>query len=104
MSSVSEAERLDLLCARFGPALERLWFVRDQPTVRMVTPVTDREMSSRFDDAELLLALVGSWNATEPAAERVTPELNDALVDREKRLGLERLTVLIRRRNDRLRA
>jgi hypothetical protein len=103
MSIASEAEQLDLLCARFGPALERLWFVRDQPTVRMVTPVTDREMTSRFDDAELLLALVGSWNATEPAAD-VPPELNDALVDREKRLGLERLTVLIRRRNDRLRA
>jgi|SRR4051812_16346617 hypothetical protein len=103
MSIASEAERLDLLCARFGPALERLWIVRDQPTVRMVTPVTDHEMSSRFDDAELLLALVGSWNATEPAAD-VPPELHDALVDREKRLGLERLTVLIRRRNDRLRA
>jgi hypothetical protein len=103
MSVASEAERLDGLCARFGPALEHLWSVRDQPTVRMVTPVTDQEMRSRFDDSEVLLALVGSWNATDPP-ENVPAELDVALADREKRLDLERLTVFIRRRNDRQRS
>jgi hypothetical protein len=103
MSVASQAERLDQLCARFGPALEHLWSVRDQPTVRMVSPVTDQEMSFRFEDSEPLLALVGSWNASDPAG-NVPPELDDALADRDKRLDLERLTVLVRRRNDRLRS
>jgi hypothetical protein len=98
MTMPSDDEVLDELCARFGPPLEYLWSVRKQPTVRMVDSVTNEEMRRRFERAQPLLALVGAWKADKE--QRLSPSLDRALDDREDRLDLERLTVLIRRRND----
>jgi hypothetical protein len=47
-----------------------------------------------------VLELVRNWDSTREAGGGVPPELDEALADRETRLDLERLTVLIRRRND----
>jgi hypothetical protein len=98
MSVESKSERLDALCALAGPPLERLWHAGEQPILRMVTSVTDDEMQSRFAGSERLLGLVRSWDRS--ATPGVTPEIDAALADRETRVDFERLTVLIRRRND----
>jgi hypothetical protein len=58
-------------------------------------------MRSRFEDSERLLELVERWDADGGAAAQVPAELDLGLADRETRLDLERLTVMIRRRNDR---
>ena len=100
METMSDAQRLDELCARYGLPLEHLWAIRDQPIVRMLSPVTDAAMRERFDAVAPVLELVRSWDSTREAGGGVPAELDRALADRETRLGLERLTVLIRRRND----
>ncbi len=97
----SDEELLDQFCARFGSPLEHLWSVRKQPTVRMVDPVADAEMRARFDESEQLLELVERWDAEGGDVRQLPAELDRALTDRETRLHLERLTVMIRRRNDR---
>jgi hypothetical protein len=100
MDTMSDAQRLDQLCAKYGLPLEHLWAVRDQPIVRMLSPVNDTAMQERFDAAGPVLELVRNWDSTREAGGGVPPELDEALADRERRLDLERLTVLIRRRND----
>jgi len=100
----SDVDRLDQLCARFGLPLEHLWSIRKQPTVRMVDTVTDGAMRSRFEESEQLLLLLERWDAAGGAAGPLPVELDRQLADRETRLALERLTVMIRRRNDRHRA
>ena len=97
----SDEERLDEFCARFGLPLERLWSIREQPTIRMVDSVTDAAMRVRFEDSERLLQLVESWDAGGGDARQLPAEVDRGLADRETRLDLERLTVMIRRRNDR---
>ena len=97
----SDVERLDQLCARFGLPLEHLWSIRKQPTVRMVDVVTDGAMRGRFEQLEQLLVLLERWDAGGGDAGQLPPEVDRELADRETRLALERLTVMIRRRNDR---
>ena len=97
----SDEQRLDQFSVRFGLPLEHLWSIRDQPTIRMVDPVTDAAMRSRFEESEQLLELVERWDADGGAALQLPAALDRALADRETRLALERLTVMIRRRNDR---
>ena len=99
----SDEQGLDQLCARFGLPLEHLWAIRRQPTVRMVDTATDDAMRDRFDDSQQLLEVVERWDAKGGEARQLPPELDRALADREVRLHLERLTVMIRRRNDRYR-
>jgi hypothetical protein len=99
----SDEERLDQLCARFGLPLEHLWSIREQPTIRMVDPVTDATMRSRFEASEQLLELVEGWDHRGGDAGELPAEVDRGLADRETRLDLERLTVMIRRRNDRRR-
>jgi hypothetical protein len=94
----SDVDRLDEFCARFGLPLEHLWSIRKQPTVRMVDTVTDRTMRSRFEESEQLLVLLERWDAD---GGPVPDELDRGIADQETRLALERLTVMIRRRNDR---
>lgn len=97
----SNEERLDQLCDRFGLPLEHLWSIRRQPTVRMVDLVSDTAMRTRFEESEPQLELVKSWDADGGGARQLPADLDRALEDRETRLALERLTVMIRRRNDR---
>jgi len=97
----SNEERLDQLCDRFGLPLEHLWSIRQQPTVRMVDLVSDTAMCTRFEESEQQLELVKSWDADGGGASQLPADLDRALADRETRLALERLTVMIRRRNDR---
>jgi hypothetical protein len=97
----SDEERLDQFCARFGLPLEHLWSIRKQPTIRMVDAVSDAAMRSRFEESEELLELVERWDARGCDARQLPAALDDGLADRDTRLDLERLTVLIRRRNDR---
>jgi hypothetical protein len=101
MIGESDEERLDEFCARFGLPLEHLWSIREQPTIRMVDSVTDAAMRVRFEESERLLQLVESWDARGGDARQFPAEVDRALADRETRLDLERLTVMIRRRNDR---
>jgi hypothetical protein len=96
----SDEERLDEYCARFGLPLEHLWSIREQPTIRMVDTVTDAAMRARFEGSEHLLQLVERWDARGRDAKQLPTELDRGLADRETRLDLERLTVMIRRRND----
>jgi hypothetical protein len=67
----------------------------------MVDPVTDAAMRARFEESEPLLEIVERWNAQGGDARQLPAELDRELIDRETRLALERLTVMIRRRNDR---
>jgi hypothetical protein len=97
----SDEERLDQFCTRFGLPLEHLWSIREQPTIRMVDTVTDAAMRTRFEDSEQLLELVERWDAGGCDASRLPAALDQGLADRDTRLDLERLTVMIRRRNDR---
>jgi len=97
----SDEQGLDQLCARFGLPLEHLWAIRQQPTVRMVDTATDDAMRDRFEESQQLLEIVERWDAGGGGARRLPAELDSALADREARLHLERLTVMIRRRNDR---
>jgi hypothetical protein len=97
----SDVEYLDEFCARFGLPLEHLWSIRKQPTVRMVDSVSDDAMRRRFEDSEQLLVLLERWDADGVDAGPLPAEVDHELADREKRLALERLTVMIRRRNDR---
>lgn len=101
MIAASDEERLNRFCARFGLPLEHLWAIRKQPTIRMVDPVADEAMRSRFEESERLLELVERWDAGGADARHLPPELDRGLGDRDTRLALERLTVMIRRRNDR---
>jgi hypothetical protein len=97
----SDEECLDRFCARFGLPLEHLWSIREQPTIRMVDVVTDAAMRTRFEESEPLLELVESWDARGCDATRLPTAVDHGLADRDTRLDLERLTVMIRRRNDR---
>jgi hypothetical protein len=97
----SDVERLDQLCARFGLPLEHLWSIRKQPTVRMVDAVTDGAMRDRFEDSEQILVLLERWDAGGVDAGPLPVALDRELADPKTRLALERLTVMIRRRNDR---
>ena len=101
MIAGSDEERLDKFCARFGMPLERLWSIRAQPTIRMVDAVSDTAMRTRFEDSEQLLELVEGWHARGCDASQLPAALDRGLADRDTRLDLERLTVMIRRRNDR---
>ena len=97
----SDEERLDAFCVRFGLPLEHLWSIREQPTIRMVDSVTDAAMRARFEESERLLQLVERWDALGGDARQLPAEVDRGLADRETRMDLERLTVMIRRRNDR---
>jgi hypothetical protein len=97
----SDEESLNRSCARFGPPLEHLWSIRKQPTIRMVDPVTDAAMRARFEESEQLLEVVERWDADGGDARQLPAELELGLADRKTRLEFERLTVMIRRRNDR---
>ena len=103
MSDGSDDERLDQFCARFGLPLEHLWSIREQPTIRMVDPVTDAAMRARFEESARLLEFLEIWDGAGGDARQLPAELDRGLADRETRLDLERLTVMIRRRNDRQR-
>jgi hypothetical protein len=91
----SDEERLDEFCARFGLPLEHLWSIREQPTVRKVDTVPDAAMRARFEGSEHLLQLVEDWDARGRDAGQLPAEVDRGLADRETRLDLERLTVMI---------
>jgi hypothetical protein len=68
----------------------------------MVDAVTDGAMRDRFEDSEQILVLLERWDTAGGGDAGPLPAaLDRELADPETRLALERLTVMIRRRNDR---